>query len=68
MIRTKVEKFDGGVMQDLDAKGTTCTLLIELKALNIGVLSSLSLIANGEEMPMDKRIELFCDILKIKED
>lgn len=68
MIRTKVEKCGGGVMQELDAKGTTRTLLIELRALNIGVLSSLSLIANGEEMPMDKRIELFCDILKIKED
>lgn len=49
-------------------KGTARTLLIELKALNIGVLSRLTLIANGEEMPMDKRIDLFCDILKFKED
>lgn len=49
MIKTKVEKCGGGVMQELDAKGTARTLLIELKALNIGVLSSLTLIANGEE-------------------
>lgn len=42
-------------------------IAVALAAL-FGVLSSLTLIANGEEMPMDKRIDLFCDILKIKED
>ena len=66
MIRTKVEKCGGGVMQELDAKGTARTLLIELKALTRGVLTSLKLPRKdtGEEMPMDKRIEMFCDLLK----
>ena len=32
MIKTKVKKVDDGVIQKLEAKGSTINLLIELKA------------------------------------
>ena len=67
MIKTKVERVSGGVAQDLEAKGSTHDILIELKALNIGVLGSLSLSVNGEEMTLDERIKLFCKIMNIEE-
>ena len=64
MIEVKVKKEDKVVVQELCASGSTRDLLLELTALTRGVLSSLTLIANGEEMPMDKRVEMFCDLLK----
>ena len=61
MIKTKTEKVDDGVIQELEAKGSTKNLLIELKALNIGLLSSLSF---GMELSIDERIALFCEFMK----
>ena len=70
MIRTKVEKFDGGVVQELCASGSTRDLLFELTALTHGVLASLKIPQKDtdEEMPMDKRIEMFCDLPKTTEE
>lgn len=68
MIKTKTEKVDNGVIQELEAKGSTANLLIELKALNIGVLSSLSFGSFGKELSIDERIALFCEIMKAEDD
>lgn len=65
MIKTKTEKVDDGVIQELEAKGSTKNLLIELKALNIGLLSSLSF---GKELSIDERIALFCEFMKAEDD
>ncbi len=65
MIKTKTEKVDDGVIQKLKAKGSTKDLLIELKALNIGLLSSLSF---GKELSIDERIVLFCEFMKAEDD
>lgn len=66
MIEVKVKKEDKVVVQELCASGSTRDLLLELTALTRGVLTSLKLPRKdtGEEMPMDKRIEMFCDLLK----
>lgn len=65
MIKAKIEKVDDGVIQDLEAKGSTLDLLIELKALNIGLLSSLSF---GKGLSIDKRIALFCEFMKTEDE
>lgn len=66
MIEVKVKKEDKVVVQELCASGSTRDLLFELTALTRGVLISLKLPRKdtGKEMPMDQRVEMFCDLLK----
>lgn len=68
MIKIKVETKGNIIEQDLEAHGKTAELLAELKALNIGVLESISLKNNGEELTIAERVELFCKIMKLQGD
>ena len=68
MIKTKTEKVDDGIIQEVEAKGSTKDLLIELKALNIGLLSSLSFGKFGKELSINERIALFCEFMKAEDD
>ena len=44
MIKTKVESLsDSAVAQELEIKGSTSVLLVELRALVIGVLNGITL-------------------------
>lgn len=67
MIRTKVDSMGKeAITQDLEVKGSTSQILVELKALTIGVLNSMDITRRKDqsEMTMDDRIELFCQLLK----
>lgn len=68
MIKIKVETKGDIIEQDLEAHGKTEELLAELKALNMGVLTSISLKSNGEELTTAERVELFCQIMKLQGD
>lgn len=72
MIEVKIEKKgkEGLVVQDLYASGSTKDLLLELTMLTRGILASLKIPhkITGEKMPMNKRIEMFCNILKASEE
>ena len=67
MIRTKVDSMGKeAITQDLEMKGSTSQILVELKALTIGVLNSMDITRRKDqsELTMDDRIELFCQLLK----
>lgn len=67
MIRTKVDSMGkNAVTQDLEVKGSITQILVELKALTIGVLNSMDITRRKDqsELTMDDRIELFCQLLK----
>lgn len=67
MIKTTVKYLGRGVVsQDLELQGRTDQLLYELKALVTGILSGMKLQEkwSGDEMSIEKRIDLFCDLLK----
>ena len=67
MIRTKVDSMGkNAVTQELEIKGSTSQILVELKALTIGVLNSMDIThrKDNSELTMDDRIELFCQLLK----
>lgn len=67
MIRTKVDSMGKeAITQDLEVKGSTTQILVELKALTIGVLNSMDITRRKDqsELTMDDRIELFCQLLK----
>lgn len=67
MIRTKVDSMgENAVTQELEIKGSTYQILEELKALTIGVLTSMDMTHRKDqsELTMDDRIELFCQLLK----
>jgi hypothetical protein len=67
MIKTKVDSMGKeAITQDLEVKGSTSQILVELKALTIGVLNSMDIRRRKDqsEMTMDDRIELFCQLLK----
>lgn len=67
MIKTKVDSMGKeAITQDLEMKGSTSQILVELKALTIGVLNSMGITRRKDqsELTMDDRIELFCQLLK----
>ena len=67
MIRTKVDSMGkAAITQELEVKGSTSQILVELKALTIGVLNSMDITRRKDqsELTMDDRIELFCQLLK----
>lgn len=67
MIRTKVESVSkAGITQELEMKGSTAQVLVELKALVTGVLTGMDLKYREEknEMTLDERIEFFCELMK----
>lgn len=68
MLKIKVETKGDIIEQDLEAHGKTEELLAELKALNMGVLTSITLKNNGEELTTAERVELFCQIMKLQGD
>ena len=65
MIKAKSELFGGGCSVQLEVKGSTKDLLLELKSVCVGALSSIGFTRNGEteELPLDERIKLFCKLL-----
>lgn len=67
MIKTKVDSMGkAAITQDLEVKGSTSQILVELKALTIGVLNSMDITRRKDqsELTLDDRIELFCKLLK----
>jgi hypothetical protein len=67
MIKTKVDSMGKqAITQDLEMKGSTTQILVELKSLTIGVLNSMDITRRKDqsEMTLDDRIELFCQLLK----
>ena len=67
MIKTKVESISSNaVAQELEIKGSTTMLLLELRALVTGVLNGLPLTAKGteRELTIDERIDLFVKLMK----
>ncbi len=65
MIKAKAELFNGGCSVQLEVKGSTKDLLLELKSVCVGTLSSMGITRKGEseELPLDERIKLFCKLL-----
>jgi hypothetical protein len=64
MIKAKSELFNGGASVQLSLKGTTKDLLLELKALCVGALSSMEFPKiDGREATLDERIEILCELL-----
>lgn len=65
MIKAKAELFDGGCSVQLEVNGSTKDLLLELKSVCVGALSSIRITRKGEteELPLDERIKLFCEFL-----
>lgn len=64
MIKAKSEQFNGGTSVQLSLKGTTKDLLLELKALCVGVLGSVEFPKKtGEEATLNERIAVLCDLL-----
>lgn len=70
MIKTTVKHLGRGVVsQDLELQGRADQLLYELTALVTGILSGMKLQEkwSGDEMSIEERIDLFCDLLKEEE-
>lgn len=64
MIKAKSELLNGGASVQLSLKGTTKDLLLELKALCVGALSSMEFPKiDGREATLDERIEILCELL-----
>lgn len=65
MLKAKAELFDSGCSVQLEVKGSTKDLLLELKSVCVGTLSSIGITRKGEteELPLDERIKLFCEFL-----
>ena len=64
MIKAKAELFVGGASVQLSLKGTTKDLLLELKALCVGALSSMEFPKiDRREATLDERIEILCELL-----
>lgn len=70
MIKAKSELFGGGCSVQLEVKGSTKDLLLELKALCVGALSSMGITRKGEteELPLNERIKLFCEFLNMEDE
>lgn len=67
MIKTKVESLsDSAVAQELEIKGSTSVLLVELRALVIGVLNGITLTERDtdRELTTDEQIKLFIYLMK----
>lgn len=67
MIRTKVDSMGKEtITQELKISGSTYQILEELKALTIGVLTSMDMTRREDqsELTLDDRKELFCQLLK----
>lgn len=67
MIRTKVDSMGkAAITQELKISGSTHQILEELKALTIGVLTSIDMTRckDQSELTLDDRKELFCQLLK----
>lgn len=67
MIKTKVESISSNaVAQELEVKGSTTMILLELRALVTGVLNGIELTAKGteRELTIDERIDLFVKLMK----
>lgn len=64
MIKAKSELFNGGASVQLSIKGSTKDLLLELKALCVGVLGSVEFPKKaGGEATLNERIAVLCDLL-----
>ena len=64
MIKAKSELFNGGASVQLSIKGSTKDLLLELKALCVGVLGSMEFPKKaGGEATLNERIAILCDLL-----
>ena len=70
MIKAKAELFNGGASVQLEAKGSTKDVLIELKSICVGALSSMGITRKGEneELSLEERIKLFCKLLNEGDD
>ena len=70
MIKAKAELFNGGCSVQLEVNGSTKDILIELKSVCVGALSSMGITRKGEneELPLEERIKLFCKLLNEEDD
>lgn len=69
MIKAKSEQFNGGTSVQLSLKGTTKDLLLELKALCVGVLDSVEFPKKaGREATLNERIAIFCELLYMEDE
>lgn len=70
MIKTKAELFNGGCSVQLSLKGTTKDLLLELKALCVGVLGSVEFPKkiDGREATLDERIAILSELLSERDE
>jgi len=70
MIKAKSELFNGGASVQLSLKGTTKDLLLELKALCVGVLGSVEFPKkiDGREATLDERIAILSELLSERDE
>ncbi len=70
MIKAKSELFNGGASVQLSLKGTTKDLLLELKALCVGVLGSVEFPKkiDGREATLDERIVILSELLSERDE